>query len=107
MLLSRVYCWDTYERREINEQKHITQSQKNTDFITNDDPSKGKKRYAAFLSRREPPRQASEPQAPICMDFTPHYSYGHHIGGCSGTPEKIKSLCDVPPLGSTSLEVSA
>ncbi|GFX71569.1 hypothetical protein TNCV_2695571 [Trichonephila clavipes] len=39
LLLSCVYCWDTYERREIDEQKHITQPQKNTDFITNDDPS--------------------------------------------------------------------
>ncbi|GFY00274.1 hypothetical protein TNCV_4710761 [Trichonephila clavipes] len=33
--------------------KHITHSQKSTDFITNDDPSKEQKRYAAFLSRRE------------------------------------------------------
>ncbi|GFU10188.1 hypothetical protein TNCV_3449701 [Trichonephila clavipes] len=48
-----VYYWDTYERREIDEQKHITQSQKNTDFITNDDPSKEQKRYATFLSRRK------------------------------------------------------
>ncbi|GFX82231.1 hypothetical protein TNCV_33391 [Trichonephila clavipes] len=47
MLLLCVYYWDTYERREIDGQKHITQPQKNTDFITNDDPSKNKKRCAA------------------------------------------------------------
>ncbi|GFY02498.1 hypothetical protein TNCV_3503791 [Trichonephila clavipes] len=41
------------KRREIDEQKHITLSQKNIDFITNDDPGKEQKRYAAFLSRRE------------------------------------------------------
>ncbi|GFV64420.1 hypothetical protein TNCV_955781 [Trichonephila clavipes] len=39
LLLSCVYYWDTYERREMDEQKRITQPQKNTDFITNDDPS--------------------------------------------------------------------
>ncbi|GFS90438.1 hypothetical protein TNCV_4096521 [Trichonephila clavipes] len=32
-LLSCVYYWDTYERREIDEQKHIIQLQKNTDFL--------------------------------------------------------------------------
>ncbi|GFX18473.1 hypothetical protein TNCV_3370461 [Trichonephila clavipes] len=30
-----------------------TQSQKNTDSLTNNDPSKEQERYAAFLSRRE------------------------------------------------------
>ncbi|GFW95350.1 retrovirus-related Pol polyprotein from transposon TNT 1-94 [Trichonephila clavipes] len=53
LLLSCAYYWDKYERHEVDEQKHITQSQKNTDFITNDDPSKEQKRYAAFLSRRK------------------------------------------------------
>ncbi|GFT33530.1 hypothetical protein TNCV_4381281 [Trichonephila clavipes] len=37
----------------MDEQKHLTQSQKNSDFITNDDPSKEQKKYAVFLSRRE------------------------------------------------------
>ncbi|GFX73117.1 hypothetical protein TNCV_4501961 [Trichonephila clavipes] len=32
-MLSCVYYWDTNERREIDEQKHITQLQKNTDFL--------------------------------------------------------------------------
>ncbi|GFV59192.1 hypothetical protein TNCV_2339331 [Trichonephila clavipes] len=50
-LLLCVYYWDPYKRREIDEQKHRTQSQKI--FITNDDPSKEQKRYAAFLSRWE------------------------------------------------------
>ncbi|GFW55606.1 hypothetical protein TNCV_119901 [Trichonephila clavipes] len=53
LLLSCVYHWDTYERREIDEQKHITQSQMNIDFIISDDPRKEQKRYTAFLSRRE------------------------------------------------------
>ncbi|GFW90251.1 hypothetical protein TNCV_2121181 [Trichonephila clavipes] len=53
LLLLRVYYWNTYERRDIDEQKHVTQSQKNADFITNDDSSKEQKRYAAFLSKRE------------------------------------------------------
>ncbi|GFU85428.1 transposable element Tcb2 transposase [Trichonephila clavipes] len=39
LLLPCVYYWDTYERHEIDEQKHITQPQKNTDFVTNDDPN--------------------------------------------------------------------
>ncbi|GFV48127.1 hypothetical protein TNCV_3554061 [Trichonephila clavipes] len=51
LLSSWFYYWDTYERRGIDEQTHTTQSQKNADFITNDDPSKEQKRYAAFLSR--------------------------------------------------------
>ncbi|GFW60931.1 hypothetical protein TNCV_4871421 [Trichonephila clavipes] len=53
LLLSRVYYWDTCERREIDEQKHSTQSRKNTDFVANDDLRKEQKRCAAFLSRRE------------------------------------------------------
>ncbi|GFU87695.1 hypothetical protein TNCV_2042791 [Trichonephila clavipes] len=51
-LLKCVYCWDTYDRREIDEQKHITESQ-NAYFFTNDDPSNEQNRYAAFLSKRE------------------------------------------------------
>ncbi|GFV85142.1 hypothetical protein TNCV_4171951 [Trichonephila clavipes] len=51
LLLSCPFYWDTYERGEI--QKLITQSQKDTDFIIHDDPTKEQKMHAAFLSRRE------------------------------------------------------
>ncbi|GFY01408.1 hypothetical protein TNCV_850161 [Trichonephila clavipes] len=44
--------WDTYERRKIDEQKHTIQTQKNIDFITNDDASIEQKGSAAFHSRR-------------------------------------------------------
>ncbi|GFY35691.1 hypothetical protein TNCV_2619831 [Trichonephila clavipes] len=52
-LLLCVSCWDTYERREIDEQKHVTQSQKNTYFVKNDDLSIEQKSCGAFHSRRE------------------------------------------------------
>ncbi|GFS64315.1 hypothetical protein TNCV_3955181 [Trichonephila clavipes] len=48
MLLSCVYYWDTYERREIDEQKHITQPQKNTDLLQTMIPEYNKKSCAAF-----------------------------------------------------------
>ncbi|GFU53801.1 hypothetical protein TNCV_4254201 [Trichonephila clavipes] len=48
ILLPCVCYWDTYERREIDEQKHITQPQKNTDFITKMIPAYNKQRCAAF-----------------------------------------------------------
>ncbi|GFS95054.1 hypothetical protein TNCV_341351 [Trichonephila clavipes] len=47
MLLSCVYYWDTYERREIDEQTHITQPQKNTDLLQTMIPTCNKKRCAA------------------------------------------------------------
>ncbi|GFW68038.1 hypothetical protein TNCV_1617991 [Trichonephila clavipes] len=48
MLLSCVYYWDTNERREIDEQKDITQLQKNTDFLLQTMiPAYNKKRCAA------------------------------------------------------------
>ncbi|GFT81115.1 uncharacterized protein TNCV_955041 [Trichonephila clavipes] len=44
---------DTYEIREIDEQKHTIQPQKNIDFIINEYPSIGQKGFSAFYSRRE------------------------------------------------------
>ncbi|GFU04229.1 hypothetical protein TNCV_863561 [Trichonephila clavipes] len=51
-LLPCVYYRDAYERREVDEQKRITQSHKITDFITNDVPSKEQKR-GTLLSFRD------------------------------------------------------
>ncbi|GFU16384.1 poly polymerase [Trichonephila clavipes] len=48
LLLSCVYYWDTYERREIDEQKHITQLQKSTDLLQTMIPAYNKTRCAAF-----------------------------------------------------------
>ncbi|GFX33401.1 hypothetical protein TNCV_4122351 [Trichonephila clavipes] len=53
LFLSCVYYWDTYERRETDEQKHMTQPQKNTDFVTNDDKHITRRGALLFLSRRE------------------------------------------------------
>ncbi|GFS87705.1 DUF4817 domain-containing protein [Trichonephila clavipes] len=50
--VSCVSSWDTYERREIDEQKHTIQSQ-NINFIANDDPTIEQKGCAAFYSRWE------------------------------------------------------
>ncbi|GFU03187.1 hypothetical protein TNCV_2720851 [Trichonephila clavipes] len=47
-MLLCVYYWDTYERREIDEQKHITQPEKNTDLLQTMIPAYNKMRCAAF-----------------------------------------------------------
>ncbi|GFX05947.1 hypothetical protein TNCV_759831 [Trichonephila clavipes] len=59
-LLLCVYYWNTYERREVEEQKHITQPQKNTDFITNDDPSIYQEEVRCFSFRDGNPFQAKD-----------------------------------------------
>ncbi|GFY17811.1 hypothetical protein TNCV_1075461 [Trichonephila clavipes] len=52
-LLPCVSSWDIHEKREIDEQKHRIQAQKNLNFITSDDPSIEHKGCTAFNSRRE------------------------------------------------------
>ncbi|GFX10984.1 hypothetical protein TNCV_512441 [Trichonephila clavipes] len=47
-MLLCAYYWDTYERREIDEQRHITQPQKNTDLLQTMIPAYHKRRCAAF-----------------------------------------------------------
>ncbi|GFW47117.1 hypothetical protein TNCV_55701 [Trichonephila clavipes] len=79
-MLSCVYYCDTYERHEIEEQKHVTQSQKNTDFISNDGPNKEQKRYAAFLSRRESISASNEDR---CLTVTPKRSSGSRASDLS------------------------
>ncbi|GFV03191.1 hypothetical protein TNCV_4017881 [Trichonephila clavipes] len=44
-----VYFWDTYERREIDVQKHTTQPQKNTDLLQTMIPAYNKMRGCAVF----------------------------------------------------------
>ncbi|GFX88827.1 hypothetical protein TNCV_2575341 [Trichonephila clavipes] len=53
LLLSCVSSWDTYERREVDEQKHAIHSQKNRLYYKRGSPSKEQEGCAAFHSRQE------------------------------------------------------
>ncbi|GFW96645.1 hypothetical protein TNCV_2847021 [Trichonephila clavipes] len=74
LLSSGVYSWDTYERREIGEHIHTAQPQKNTDFITNDDPSIEPEEVHCFSFRDGNPFQAKETDFFPEEDTTKSYS---------------------------------
>ncbi|GFW82741.1 hypothetical protein TNCV_3493111 [Trichonephila clavipes] len=99
-MLSCISSWDTYERREIDEQKHKIQLRKNIDFITNDDPRIEQKGCAALNSRRYSTSEISKNESNggelSCCNLNSDEDISLRESDCEESEERVDIIDNIP-----------